>query len=127
MNVQLPHVVTESLALIGKATAGTAIFVAGLTISANTFKLSPEVLLFSILKNIALPVLFTGIAFLFLLQSGTPIFNQGLLLAALPSGPMIVLLATKYNQYQKEASSILALTTLGMMITVTALIAVLKV
>lgn len=123
LNVHMPHVVINSLELIGKATAGVAVFVAGMTIAANQFKLSFEVLVFSILKNIGLPILFIGVAiWLFKMPVHTTTFNEGLLLAALPSGPMIVLLATRYKQYQQQASSILAVTTLGMLITVTALI-----
>ena len=97
-----------------------------MTIAANQFKLTGEVLLFAILKNIMLPILFIGIALLLNFPKDTSIYNQGLLLAALPSGPMIVLLATKYKQYQQEASSILAVSTVGMLITVTALIYILN-
>ncbi len=122
LNIKTPSVMNNSLELIGKATAGIAVFVAGMTIAVNKFKLTGEVLLISLLKSIGLPVLFFIVALALHMAKGTPIFNQGLLLAALPSGPMIVLLATKYKQYQEEASSILAITTLGMIITVTALI-----
>lgn len=122
LGIKIPDVIINSLKLIGTATAGIAVFVAGMTIAANQFKLTGEVLLFAILKNIMLPALFIGIALAFHFPKDTSIYNQGLLLAALPSGPMIVLLATKYKQYQQEASSILAVSTVGMLITVTALI-----
>lgn len=123
LNIHMPHVLINSLELIGKATAGVAVFVAGMTIAANQFKLSFEVLVFSILKNIGLPLLLIGVAiWFFKMPMHTTTFNEGLLLAALPSGPMIVLLATRYKQYQQQASSILAVTTVGMLITVTALI-----
>lgn len=127
MDIQMPSILTNSLTLIGKATAGIAIFVAGLTIANNKFQLSKEVISVTVLKNIGVPLLFVGIAILLHMTQGTSVFNQGLLLAALPSGPMIVLLATKYKQYQKEASSILALSTIGMIVTVTAIIALLNI
>ena len=123
LNIQMPHVVINSLELIGKATAGVAVFVAGMMIAANQFKVSGEVFCISLLKNIGVPLLFIGIAiYVFRMPIHTTVFNEGLLLAALPSGPMIVLLATRYKQYQAQASSILAITTVGMLITVTALI-----
>lgn len=123
LNIQMPSVVLNSLELIGKATAGVAVFVAGMTIAANQFKMSGEVLIISILKNVGVPLLFIGVAIGgFTMSKHTVMFNEGLLLAALPSGPMIVLLATRYKQYQQQASSILAVTTVGMLITVTALI-----
>ncbi|WOE31743.1 MULTISPECIES: AEC family transporter [unclassified Acinetobacter] len=123
LNIQMPHVVINSLELIGKATAGVAVFVAGMTIAANSFKIDAEVLVISLLKNIAMPLLFIVVAIgLFHMPQHTSTFNEGLLLAALPSGPMIVLLATRYQQYQQQASTILAVTTIGMLLTVTALI-----
>lgn len=127
LDIQMPLVVTNSLDMIGKATAGVAIFVAGMTIAEHKFSLTKEVISIALLKNIAVPALFFGLALFFHMSKGSASFNQGLLLAALPSGPMIVLLATKYKQYQKEASSILALSTIGMIITVTAIIAALNV
>ena len=127
LDIQMPLVLTNSLDMIGKATAGVAIFVAGMTIAENKFHLTKEVVSIALLKNIAVPALFFAIALLFHMTKKTAAFDQGLLLAALPSGPMIVLLATKYKQYQKEASSILALSTIGMIVTVTAIIAALNV
>lgn len=126
IGIPIPEVVKKSLGLIGQATAGMAVFVAGMTIAVNKFKMTGEVILIAILKNIGLPLLFVGIAFFFHMTKGSVIFNEGLLLAALPSGPMIILLATRYKQYQQEASSILAISTLGMLITVTMLIVLLN-
>ena len=122
LDIKMPEVVDHSLTLIGKATAGVAVFVAGMTIAANRFKFTFEVLFIALLKNVGLPALFIAIALLFGIQQNVLTYNEGLLLAALPSGPMIVLLATKYQQYQQQASSILAVSTVGMLITVTALI-----
>lgn len=122
LNIPMPAVVLHSLELIGRATAGLAVFVAGMTIAANKFKMTGEVLLMALLKNIGLPLLFLAVAYVFQMGKGSLVFDEGLLLAALPSGPMIVLLATRYQQYQQQASSILAVSTVGMLITVTALI-----
>lgn len=124
LNLHTPLVVNNSLELIGKATAGLAVFVAGMTVASNKFKVTFEVLVFVFLKNIALPILFVFIAVLFSMTKGSALFNEGLLLAALPSGPMIVLLATRYKAYQQQGSSILAVSTVGMIITVTAIIAI---
>lgn len=122
VDLHIPIIITNSLSLIGKATAGVAVFVAGMTIAANQFKLTLEVWVIALLKNIGLPIVFISVALLFHMKQGTQLFNEGLLLAALPSGPMIVLLATRYKAYQQQASTILAVSTIGMVITVTALI-----
>ncbi len=126
LTIPVPEVAKKSFVLIGQATAGVAIFVAGMTIAANTFRITGEVLAFTLLKNVALPVIFAVIAFGLGMSADTVLFREGLLLAALPAGPMIVLLATRYKQYQQEASSILALSTVGMLITVTALVMMLR-
>lgn len=126
LEVPVPEVARKSLVLIGQATAGVAVFVAGMTIAANRFRLSGEVLLFVLLKNVALPAMVLGVALPMGMHIDTDMLQEGLLLAALPAGPMIVLLATRYQQYQEEASSILALSTVGMLISVTALVIVLR-
>lgn len=126
IGLDVPDVARSSLALIGQATAGVAVFVAGMTIAANKFKVTREVLVFTLLKNIGLPALFLGIAVALGMSLSSEIFDEGILLAALPSGPMIVLLATRYKQYQQEASSILALSTVGMLLTVTALVVLIQ-
>lgn len=125
LGLHTPDVVNNSLDLIGKATAGIAVFVAGMTITQNKFKINTEILTIALLKNIGLPLLFLAIATVFKMERGTTIFNEGLLLAALPSGPMIALLATRYKAYQQEASSILAVSTIAMLVTVTAIITML--
>ena len=66
-------------------------------------------------------MLFFGVAVLLGAASGTA-FEQSLLLMALPTGPMAVLLATRYRQYEREASSTLALSTVFMVVSVTGLV-----
>lgn len=119
INIKIPEVLLHSLNLMGKASAGLSIFVGGMTIAVNQIKINKEVLLICLLKNIAIPLLYFKMAPFFQLEKIPSLFNQGLLLMALPSGPIIVLLATQYHQYQQEASSALALSTIGMLITVT--------
>ncbi|WP_271801720.1 AEC family transporter [Commensalibacter communis] len=120
--VKLPSFISDTCFLIGKATSGIAIFVAGMTLAVNRFRLTKECIGFALIKDIALPAAFFGIASLWLLKSGTAIFNEGLLLCAMPSGPMIILLSNQYKQYQEESASILAISTFTMIITVSILI-----
>lgn len=124
VGVQMPSVVSSSLSLIGNTTGGVAVFVAGLTLGVNKLAFSGETLLNVALKNVGLPALFFGFAVLLGVSSGAQ-FEQGLLLAALPTGPMAVLLATRYKRYEREASSTLAFSTVLMIVTVTALVLIL--
>ena len=124
VDVKIPEFFLSTLELIGKATAGTAVFVAGMTIAVNRFKVSTEIIIHAILKNIFLPILFFALMYLVFEDTASTSFRENMLLCALPSGPLIVLLATRYKSYQEEASSLLAITTFGMMITLTIIMAI---
>ncbi|OYR20901.1 AEC family transporter [Brucella thiophenivorans] len=124
IDIKMPEFFLSSLELIGKATAGTAVFVAGMTIAVNQFKVNAEVITFAVMKNILLPVLFFVLMYVGFRDTTSTAFKENLLLCALPSAPLIVLLATRYKAYQEEASSLLAITTFGMMITLTIIMAI---
>jgi malonate transporter len=115
IGVSVPHLLDSALTLIGQAASGMALFVVGLTIAARKMIVNLEVGVNAVLKMVAQPALFLLLA----LALGTrqPYGHEGFLLMALPSGPIGVLLATRHNTYQSEASSTLALTTLSFLIT----------
>lgn len=124
IDIKMPVFFLSSLELIGKATAGAAIFVAGMTIAVNQFKMTTEVIIFAAIKNIFLPALFFAVMYIGFKDTASTVFKENVLLCALPSAPLIVLLATRYKAYQEEASSLLAITTFGMMITLTIIMAI---
>jgi malonate transporter len=114
IGARVPSVVEAALSLIGAATAGVALFVAGLTVAARKIILNLEVGVNSLLKMLVQPAVFIVLAQF----SVEPLYmHEGLLLTALPSGPMGILLATRYKMYESEASSVLALTTILMLLT----------
>lgn len=125
IGLPIPPVVNASLDLIGKATAGVAVFICGLTLAGYKIVLDGEVWLNFVLKNVALPGLFLLFALLMGLNVHSGIFGEGALLIALPTAPLVVLLAQEYDQYQAHASATLGLTTVGMIVTITALIMIL--
>lgn len=124
LDIKIPVLILSSLDLIGKATAGIAVFVAGMTIAVNQFKLNKEIITFALIKNLLVPLLFFGVMGLLYRDTLSIPFTENILLFALPSAPLIALLATRYKQYQQEASSILAVTTFGMMITLTIIMSI---
>jgi predicted permease len=69
----------------------------------------------AVLKMVAQPALFLLLALV--LGTRQPYGHEGFLLMVLPSGPIGVMLATRSNTYQSEASSTLALTALSFLIT----------
>ncbi len=115
IGVSVPHLLDSALTLIGQAASGVALFVAGLTIAARKITVNLEVGVNTVLKMVAQPALF--LLFALALAIKEPYGHEGFLLTVLPSGPIGVLLATRYNTYQSEASSTLALTTLSLLIT----------
>jgi predicted permease len=106
--VNVPAVVDSALGLIGHATSGVALFVAGITIATSKITLNLEVGVNAVLKMVVLPVFCFSLAALFSVKA--PFSDEGLLLTALPSGPIGILLATRYKTYEAEASSTMAVT-----------------
>jgi malonate transporter len=106
--VNVPAVVDSALGLIGHATSGVALFVAGITIATSKITLNLEVGVNAVLKMVVLPVFCFSLAALFSVEA--PFSDEGLLLTALPSGPIGILLATRYKTYEAEASSTMAVT-----------------
>ena len=106
--VTVPAVVDSGLDLIGHATSGVALFVAGITVATSKVILNLEVGVNAVLKMVVLPMFCFGLAALFSVKA--PFSYEGLLLTALPSGPIGILLATRYKMYEAEASSTVAVT-----------------
>ena len=106
--VTVPAVVDSGLGLIGQASSGVALFVAGITVATSKIILNLEVGVNALLKMVVLPLFCFGLAAL--LSVKAPFSYEGLLLTALPSGPIGILLATRYKIYEAEASSTVAVT-----------------
>jgi hypothetical protein len=115
VGVRVPRLVDSALSLIGQATGGVALFVAGLMIAAHKVILNLEVGVNTILKMLVQPAVFFLLALVFGVKP--PFLYEGLLLTALPSGPMGILLATRNKMYESDASSALAVTSIAMLIT----------
>jgi malonate transporter and related proteins len=115
VGVRVPHLVDSALSLIGQATGGVALFVAGLMIAAHKVTFNLEVVVNTVLKMLVQPAVFFLLALAFGVKP--PFLYEGLLLTALPSGPMGILLATRNKMYESDASSALAVTSIAMLIT----------
>jgi malonate transporter len=115
VGVSVPPLVDSALSLIGQATGGVALFVAGLMIAAHKVIFNLEVGVNTVLKMLVQPAVFFLLALAFGVKP--PFLYEGLLLTALPSGPMGILLATRNKMYESDASSALAVTSVAMLIT----------
>lgn len=97
-------------------TSGVALFVAGITIAASKNVLNLEVGVNAVLKMVVPPAFCCVLAAL--LSVKAPFSYEGLLLTALLSGPVGILLATRYKIYESEASSTVAVTMIMMGLTI---------
>ena len=98
VGVSVPPLVNSALSLIGQATGGVALFVAGLMIAAHKVIFNLEVGVNTVLKMLVQPAVFFLLALAFGVKP--PFLYEGLLLTALPSGPMGILLATRNKMYR---------------------------
>lgn len=116
LGVTVPKELDSMLNLIGSATSGVAVFVAGLIIAAYQVKVTVETAGNTLVKMIVQPALMAGLVLAF--GIGKPLGSEAILLCALPTAVVPVMFALRYNVYEAEAASTLLLTTLAMIVVV---------
>lgn len=114
LGVTVPTQIESMLNLIGSATSGVALFVAGLILAAHPFRLTLETSGNALVKVIVQPVVMA----LLVVSIGIaqPLGSEAILICAFPTGVVVPMLALKYKTYQTEAASALLLTTLAMIV-----------
>ncbi len=83
VGVRLPQPIIATVKLLGPASSGIGLFVAGLTLSTVKLKLTPETGFNVLAKLVAMPALFLGVALL--LHAKADIVKKDLILSALPA------------------------------------------
>jgi malonate transporter len=116
----VPDVAARMLNLIGQCTAGVALFLTGLILSAQPFRLDSNAISGVILKNIVQVVLMYGFVRLFAVPM--PAARQGILLAAVPAGFFGTVFGARFGVASIEASSTLIASTLFSVVTLSAVI-----
>jgi malonate transporter and related proteins len=115
IGVSVPPVIDSMLNLIGSATSGVALFVAGLSIAARKLSFGLEIDVNAVLKMVVQPALFLLLALaLGVKELGG---HEGYIMCAFPTAVIGVMLATRYKTYEAQASSTLALTSILMILT----------
>ncbi|EFH80009.1 AEC family transporter [Ktedonobacter racemifer] len=110
--VPVPKEIESTLNLIGSATAGVAVFVAGLIIAAYQVKVTVETAANTLVKMIVQPALMALLVVAF--GIGKPLGSQAILICALPTAVVPAMFALRYKVY--EAASTLLLTTIAMIV-----------
>jgi malonate transporter and related proteins len=120
----IPLLVGHSLSLLGHASGGVALFGSGIVLASRTIKVNAYVLFLVFLKNIVQPALVLGC--LRGLDYGNPIVSKAVLTTAIPSMPMVILLAVQYRAAEAEVASAVFLSVIGSVITMAAFIALIS-
>src|SRR5277367_1186312 len=114
-NVHIPSIVDHGLSLFGQATSGVALFASGIMLAAYKISIDWSTVLLVLLKNIVQPALvLTGLLWL---GYGAPIVPEAVLTTAIPSMPIVIVLAVQYHVSEARASSALFLSVIGSIFT----------
>jgi malonate transporter and related proteins len=118
---RIPQLIGHSLSLLGQASGGVALFGSGVGLAAHKIRVNGRVLFLVFLKNLVQPALVLG--GLRCLAYGNPIVSKAVLTTAIPSMPMVILLAIQYRAAEAEIASAVFLSVIGSVITIAAFIA----
>lgn len=120
--VQLNDVVESSLMLIGRTAAGVALFLTGLILSAQSFRMDGKVVTATAMADVIRPLLTAAIVVCLPLPAETA--KTAILLGAIPSGFFGILFAVNYKQDSATAGSMVLASTVFSVITLAVAIAV---
>ncbi|MEZ5873987.1 MAG: AEC family transporter [Hyphomicrobiales bacterium] len=119
-DVPVPDVIQSSLALLGHASAGVALFVSGIIIAGYRVMVNGPVLFLVFIKNILQPALVLGS--MLWLGYTQPLLGEAVLTAALPAVVLSVMLSVEYKVATREMASTLFISMLGSIATISVFI-----
>jgi hypothetical protein len=119
--LRIPQLIVHSLALLGHASGGVALFASGIVLASLKIKVNWYVLFFVFLKNIVQPALVLG--GLRWIGYGNPVVSETVLTTAIPAMPIVIMLALQYRIAQAEAASAVFLSVMGSILTMGVFIA----
>jgi malonate transporter len=117
----VPQLIVQSFSMLGYASGGVAMFASGIVLASGKIKTSSFVLFFVFLKNIVQPALVLGGSRWF--GYSNPILKEAVLTVAIPTMPIVTMLALQYRVAQDEASSAVFLSVIASVITMGVFIA----
>lgn len=119
--LHIPALATLSLRQIGQAAGGMALFVTGLILSAQRFRLNWNVTLATVVVTVAQPLVVLGMAVA--LDVTPAILKMSVLMAALPSGFFGILFGANYQLTSEDSGAIVISSTVASMLTLALTIA----
>jgi malonate transporter len=118
---RVPQLIVHSLYMLGHASGGVAMFACGIVLASGRIILNWRVLFFVFLKNIVQPALVLG--GLRWLGYVNPTVSEAVLTTAVPTMPIVVMLALQYRVVEAEAASAVFFSVIGSMFTMGVFIA----
>ncbi|HEX4160376.1 MAG TPA: AEC family transporter [Rhizomicrobium sp.] len=119
--IRIPPLFGHAFSLLGQASGGVALFASGIMLAAYKIRIDWTVALLALLKNIAQPALVLGGLLWF--GYGAPIVSEAVLTTAIPTMPIVIVLAVQYQTSEARASSALFLSLVGSILTMGVFIA----
>ena len=114
-DIAVPQEIEKMLKLLGSATSGTSLFLAGLIVASYRIRIDLEILGNVVVKMIGQPALMALLVALLGIRN--PLGQEAIVLCAIPTSVVAPLLGSRYRVYETEAASTLVLTTLTMIVT----------
>src|SRR6201987_374208 len=121
IGLHISQVIVHSLSLLGQASGGVALFACGIVLASGKIKVTWQILFFVFLKNVIQPALVLG--GLRWLGYGSPVVSEAVLTTAIPTMPIVIMLALQYRLAQAEAASAVFFSVLGSVVTMGVFIA----
>jgi malonate transporter and related proteins len=118
--VEVPLLLDASLMLLGIGAGGVALFLTGLILSSQAFRLNRNVASGTVLKNVVHPLLAAGLVAA--LAVSPVVGRQAIVLCAVPSGFFGILFGLRYGVVSQDAGSMLIASTLLSAVTIPAAI-----
>jgi hypothetical protein len=120
-DVKIPPILGRGLSLLSHASGGVALFASGIMLAAYKIRIDWIVSMLALLKNVVQPALVLG--GLLLLGYGGTIVPEAVLTIAIPTMPIVIVLAVQYHVAEAQASSALFLSVVGSIVTMGVFIA----
>ena len=115
LGVQVPTPLDKSLALLGAATGGLALFAAGIVLYAKKMAITPAVIVSVVARNLLIP----AACLLVLKLIAFPIaeLREVVLTMAIPTGSIAIIVAMNFKRGEQEMASTMALSVITSIIT----------
>ena len=118
LKLKFPAPITNYLDLLGSAAAPSALFSLGLSMTIQSVKVKwGEIAWLTVIKLLVQPLVTLAII-VYLIPLPSPYFEAAIILAALPTGASLFVIAEQYGSYTKEASAMIVCSTAGAVFTI---------